>query len=234
MVDVTVAKAFAIIGDRLKAGKEVTEFEITEFIHKEFDDAGYLYDPYPWCCVNANSADPHYLPSKEKNTAIKKGDWVLIDLWCAKPGHPFADITRVAVADSKPTARQEEVFSVVKAARNAAINLVKERMASGETLRGGEVDSAARKVIEDAGFGEYFIHRTGHSITTALHGEGVNIDALETQEERHIIPGVCFSIEPGIYIPGEFGVRLEVDVLVTPEKEVMVTGGVQDEITCLL
>lgn len=235
-LDRTVAKAWRLIGEALKNSQRITEYDVQQFITHELNDHGYIFEGGPLVSVNAHSADPHYCCSKEHYAVICQGDFVLIDLWCKQnlPHAVYADITRVGVADVKPTKRQEEIFGIVKKARDAATDLVKERFAKGEPLMGWEVDEAARAVIADAGYGPYFTHRTGHNIHTKDHGNGAHIDNLETQDRRQILKGTCFSIEPGIYLPGEFGVRLEYDIYVDHLGKVHVTGGIQDEIVCAL
>lgn len=163
-------------------------------------------------------------------------DFILIDLWCKKKGDPeaiYGDITRVGVAAKSPNPRQHEIFSIVKEARDAATELVKERFAANQPIMGWEIDQKCRDVIAAAGYGQYFVHRTGHNIGTEDHGSGAHIDNFETQDRRKILPGTCFSIEPGIYLPDEFGVRLEYDVYIHHDGTVEVTGGIQDEIYCI-
>ena len=145
----------------------------------------------------------------------------------------YGDITRVGVAAENPTAKQQEIFQIVRSAQKAAIELVKSRFAQKKRLEGWEVDEAARRVIRDAGYGEFFIHRTGHNIEVHLHGSGANMDNLESHDARAILRGTCFSIEPGIYLPGEFGVRLETDLYIHLDGTVEVTGGEQDEVVFL-
>jgi Xaa-Pro aminopeptidase len=235
VLEEAVADAWELIAACLKENEEITEYDVQQFILSEFDAKGCITDHAPICAVNGNAANPHYVPTLEASTTIKLGDFVLIDLWCKKnsPKATYGDITRVGVAAAAPTSRQKEIFAIVKEARNSATALVEERFARKEPVMGWEVDATARKVIEDAGYGEYFIHRTGHNIDEIGHGDGANIDNLETQDCRHILKGTCFSIEPGIYLPGEFGVRLEYDVYVHQDGAVQVTGGVQEEIVCI-
>jgi Xaa-Pro aminopeptidase len=165
---------------------------------------------------------------------VKKGDFILIDLWCKRdlPQAVYADITRVAVA-GRPTARHEEIFQIVRKAQKAGTDFVRERMTKKKEVRGCEVDDVCRKVIVDAGYGEYFTHRTGHNIHTEDHGPGANIDGFETLDERLLIPKTCFSIEPGIYLPKEFGVRLEYDVYIHDNHTIEVTGGIEDKLVVL-
>jgi len=183
------------------------------------------YHP-PIVGVNEHSGDPHYEPLPGKDGVIRAGDFVLIDLW-AKVDHPdgvYSDLTRVGfVGDSVPE-KYERTFEIVAQARDAAIALVRERFATGGPLRGWEVDQAARDVITAAGYGEHFVHRTGHNIGRETHGNGANMDGLETKETRLVLPRTCFSIEPGIYLP-KFGVRSEVNVFIDGDRKVHVTAG---------
>ena len=208
---------FAHVLHRLAGGETVTECGVQDYMMGRFADYGLETDHPPIVGVNAHGADPHFAPRRDADAELRMGDYLLIDLWGKLPGADdiVADITWVAYAGREVPARAREVFDVVKAARDRAIAYAHERLATGEAVYGYEVDDACRKVIDDAGFGAYFIHRTGHSIGTAGHGNGVNIDNLETQDRRRLIPGVGFSIEPGIYLPHEgFGVRLEIDCYV--------------------
>ena len=228
----TFDKAWELIINNLD---KITEFDVQQFILKEFEKQGCLSEDLPICAVNANSANPHYCPTKEQSTVIKKGDFVLLDLWCKQniPHAVYADITRVGVAAYEPTSRQIEIFDIVKRARDAATQLVITHFTSRQPLRGCEVDRLCRSVIQKAGYGSHFIHRTGHSIHTSDHGNGAHIDNLETQDQRFLLPSTCFSIEPGIYLPGEFGVRLEYDVYIHQDGRVQITGGVQEKIACI-
>lgn len=236
VLDETAANAWAFISDHLKAGKTITEYDVQQYMMKEVDKKGCTHEGHFFCSVNEHSADGHYTPQKKGSSEIKKGDFVLIDLWCKlkKSGSVYADITRVGVASSRPTAKQQEIFEIVKKAQHAGLALIKSRFAEGKALMGWEIDAATRKVIEDAGYGKFFTHRTGHNMYDQDHGKGAHIDNLETRDLREILPGTCFTIEPGIYFPGDFGIRLEFDVYIDHQRGVHVTGGIQEEITCLL
>ena len=178
----------------------------------------------PNVSVNANSSDSHYEPTSAGSRPINEGDFVLIDIWgrMDRPETCTYDITWTGVVGREPSDRERQVFSLVAQARDAAIKTVQDAFAAGQPLAGWQADDAARSVIRDAGFGEYFTHRTGHSISTETHGNGANLDNLETHDERLILPYTCFSVEPGIYLP-EFGVRSEVNMLTEPGRAV-VTG----------
>lgn len=219
-------RAWSYIADRVRKDGSVRETEVQAVIMDHFKQHGLTTYHPPIVGVNEHSGDPHYEPLPGKDGVIRQGDFVLIDLW-AKVDHPdgvYSDLTRVGfVGDSVPE-KYERIFQIVAAARDAAIALVRERFAAGESLRGWEVDNAARSVIEKAGYGEYFVHRTGHNIGRETHGNGANMDGLETKETRLVLPRTCFSVEPGIYLP-EFGVRSEVNVFIDANRRVHVTAG---------
>jgi Xaa-Pro aminopeptidase len=184
----------------------------------------------PNVSVNANSSDSHYEPTAASSKPINEGDFLLIDIWgrMNRPGSCFYDITWTAVVGRSPSEREQQVFSLVAQARDAAIKVVQEAFAAGRPLAGWQADDAARAVIRQAGFAEYFTHRTGHSISYETHGNGANLDNLETHDDRLLLPYTCFSVEPGIYLP-EFGVRSEVNML-TEQGGAVVTGPIQTEL----
>jgi len=227
-----VFEAFNMIKGALNKGERLTEFQVQEFIWKRFDELGMISNARPIVAVNSNSGMPHYTPDEKEHAEIKNGDFVLIDLW-AKLKEPqnatYADITWTGfVGDSVPE-KYKEIFDVVSGGRDAALNLVKERITNGQTLFGWEVDDAARNFIASKGFGDYFIHRTGHSIGLEVHANGANMDNLETKEERRVLPNTCFSIEPGVYLK-EFGIRSEIDVFVGEGKVVVAASPIQEEV----
>ena len=236
LLDRVVGEAWEKIAQSLIKGTNINEYQVQQFIAEQIAMRGFMAEGTPIVGVNGHSADPHYEPSKENSSEIKKGDFVLIDLWCKKK-HPkaiYGDICRVAVADAQATQRQKEIFSIVRQAQKAATDFVIDRYAKHESLKGYEVDQVSRKIIEEKGYGKYFTHRTGHNIYTQDHGPGAHIDSLETQDVRELIPRTCFSIEPGIYLQGEFGIRLEYDVFLGDQGKVYINGGHQDEILILL
>ena len=220
-----VRAAFDRVFDKLRSGGEDDEYAVQQFIVEQFERTGLWGENEPIVGVNAHSADPHYQPGPGATSPIRRGDFLLIDLFAKEKAHGsvYADITWCGVCAESPTDRQEEVFRAVAGARDAATELVTSRY-PGTTVRGFEVDDAARQVIVDAGYGEKFIHRTGHSIGISDHGQGANMDNLETHDTRPLLPMTGFSIEPGIYLEGDFGVRLEINVALTPEHA-EVTGG---------
>ncbi len=230
-----VDKVWGRIAHFLKEGKLLTEFDVQQFMAEQFGNEQCHSDDLPICAVNANSANPHYSPNPDTALPIQKGDLILIDLWCKKKVSQavYADITRVAMASSEPPPLQNSIFHIVRQAQKAATKLVEERFLKKQPVMGWEVDQAARNVIQTAGYGDYFIHRTGHNIDTKDHGNGANIDNYETHDDRLLLPRTCFSIEPGIYLPGKFGIRLEYDVFIHEDGKIQTTGGEQDELLCL-
>lgn len=225
--------AFQRIGDRLRAGEDVTEYEIQRFIQEQFDQHDLVFDHGPIVAVNAHSGDPHYEPSAEEHAAITAGDWVLIDLWAKEPGDEgvYCDVTWCGYVGEDVPEHHQEVFDTVLAARDAAVEFVQGAWSRGEPMQGWQADRAARDVIDEAGYGDYFVHRTGHSMgpSPSPHALGVNLDDLETHDTREIIPGVGFSVEPGIYLPA-FGVRSEIDMYVDPNDGPIVTTAMQQEV----
>lgn len=236
ILEEAVEEAWKRIAEDLAAGNSIDEYGVQQFLLSYFAANGCVACDPPICAVNAHAADPHYMPSPLASSAIQKGDFILIDLWCKldQPDAVYGDITKVAVAASAPTERQREIFEIVKAARDRAIELVKRRFSEKRRIEGWEVDQAARDIIEAAGYGPYFIHRTGHNIGEEIHGVGANMDNYETHDSRQIIPRSCFSIEPGIYLPGEFGVRLECDLLIDSGGEVKIAGSLQQNVGTIL
>jgi Xaa-Pro aminopeptidase len=221
-----VIKAFNYIREMTVSGKPVNEYNVQQLIMDEFAARKYYTDSPPIVGVNENSANPHYAPSAEINKPITKDDFVLIDLWAKvdKDDSVWADITWTGYMGETVPGKYKKIFDIVALSRDTAFNLIDERFKSGKEVRGFEVDDAARKIITDAGYGEYFIHRTGHSISIDLHGSGAHMDNYETRDERLILPSTSFSIEPGIYLTGDFGVRSEIDVFITPDGKVLQTG----------
>ncbi len=234
VVHASIRMAFAAIRDALGAGKTLTEYDVQQAILRFFAEHGLETDEPPIVAVNANSGNPHYAPTPEAAQPIREKDFVLLDVWGRqrKPGAVYFDITWTGFAAEQVPGRYAEIFAVVREAREAAVNLVQEAMRAGRPLYGYEVDDAARSVIARSGYGEYFIHRTGHSIGEDIHGNGANMDNFETHDTRRIVPRTCFSIEPGIYLQ-EFGVRSEVNVYVD-ERDARTTGESQQEIIPIL
>jgi Xaa-Pro dipeptidase len=223
-------EAFAHIGDQMRAGRTITQYDVQQFIVKRFSEEGLTcMSEYPIVGTNEQPADPHFEPTPENARPIRKGDTLLIDLWAKleRPGAIFYDITWCGFLGKNPPAKYIEIFNVVRDARNAALEFVRSRYAAHKPVFGWEADDACRAVVEKAGYGRHFVHRTGHSIGEDVHWSGVNIDNLETRDERELVPGVCFSIEPGIYLEGEMAARSEINVFITPDGKVTVAGEMQ-------
>jgi len=235
VLEKAVAGAWNLIKQHLDDGTLIDEYQVQQFIMNEFKQNGCVTEGVPICAVNGNAADPHYCPTKSKCTAIHRGDFILIDLWCKKDVEDavFADITRVGVASKESTKKQQEVFELVKKAQKAGTDLIIERYEKGKEIKGSEVDEKVRLIIKKGGYGEYFTHRTGHNIHIENHGPGANLDNLETKDNRPLIPRTCFSNEPGIYLPGEFGVRLEYDIYIHEDGKVEITQTPQEELVML-
>ena len=221
-----VNKSFNFVKKSFNENKSLNEFNVQQFIMKEFEKRSYYTDSPPIVGVNENSANPHYAPDDKIHKQINKGDFVLIDLWAKinRDDAVWADITWVGYMGKTVPEKYTKIFNIVAEARDAAFNLISDRFRQGKEVRGFEGDDAARDVITRAGYGKYFIHRTGHSISSDLHGSGAHLDNYETRDERLILPSTSFSIEPGIYLPGDFGVRSEIDVFITKDGKAISTG----------
>jgi Xaa-Pro dipeptidase len=230
-IDEIVSAVWKHIAARLRSGgAPLNEHEVMVWLREAMQRAGIAEGYGPNVSVNANSSDSHYEPTSAASKPIREGDFLLIDIWgrMDRPGTCFYDITWTGVVGREPNERERQVFSLVAQARDAAIKTVQEAFTAGKAIAGWQADDAARGVIRSAGFGDYFTHRTGHSIANETHGNGANLDNLETHDERLILPYTCFSVEPGIYLP-EFGVRSEINMLTEPGKAV-VTGPIQTEL----
>ncbi len=229
-VDAIRRNAFRLASERLGADGRIGEFEVKQFIREGFSRAGLVTDHGPIVAANENSSNPHYEPAEGVSREIRAGDCLLIDMWAkvrAADG-VYYDITWTGFCGEKAPDEMQNVFEVIRGARDRAIACVQRAIGEGRDLRGFEVDDAARNYIRERGWGEYFIHRTGHSIGAEVHGAGANMDNLETHDERRVIPWTCFSIEPGIYLP-KFGIRSEVNVFVGDDCA-RVTGEIQTEL----
>ena len=233
-VDRIVAEAFRRAARGVRENRPETEYGLQQWIREQFAAAGLASEEGPDIAVNAHASDPHYGPSPDRPTPIKQGDLLLLDVWAKRSttGSVYYDITWVGYLGTKAPEKISRVFKIVRDARDKAVDLILTSIAKGKPLQGWQVDKAARGVIEKAGFGKYFFHRTGHNIGTSVHGNGANMDGIETHDVRHLIPGTCTSVEPGIYLP-EFGIRSEVNVYVG-ERDARVTGAIQQEILPLL
>jgi Xaa-Pro dipeptidase len=232
LIDTITAESFKEIGRRVRNGG-TTEHAMQQWLLEAFRRENLVTDDPPIVAVNKNSGNPHYEPHAEGSAPIREGDFVLLDVWAKqnKPEAVYYDITWTGCVGKAPSDEQRKVFQIVRDARDVGVKTVQEAVSAGRALAGWEVDHAVRRHIKQAGYGDYFIHRTGHSIGTEVHANGANMDDLEVHDERQILPNSCFSIEPGIYLP-EFGVRSEVNVLVRP-KSAQVTGKIQREIVII-
>jgi Xaa-Pro aminopeptidase len=233
-IDRVVREAFDHAAKCVKEKKPLTEYHLQQFILGRFEEAGIITEEGPDVAVNENASDPHYGPTREKSSPIREGDLLLLDVWgkLKTANSVYYDITWMGYLGATVPEKYTKIFCVLREARDRAVDLICSNVKAGKPLQGWQVDEAARSVVEKAGYGKYFFHRTGHNIGTSVHGNGVNMDGLETQDERHLISQTCNSVEPGIYLP-EFGMRTEVDVYVD-EKEARVTGAIQREILPLL
>jgi len=232
-VDRVRAEAFRMIGERTRNGGSVQELEVKNFVREGFVRAGMVVEDGPIVGVNANAANPHYEPFEGLTQPIRTGDFVLLDMWAKldQPGSVYYDITWTGFCGPNPTEEMRKVFGIVREARDRAIERVQKAMRAGEPVRGFEVDDAARGYISSQGYGKFFVHRTGHSIGQEVHGNGANMDNLETHDERRIVPWTCFSVEPGIYLE-KFGVRSEINLFVE-ERDARVTGEMQKELVLI-
>lgn len=231
-----VDEAFAHVASAITKGRELTEYGLQQFILSRIHDAGMTTSSAPIVAVDAHSADPHYGPVESGSSPITRDNVVLIDLWSKRtePGSVYGDITWTGYTGKHVPSKQRMVFEQVRRGRDAAHLFVQERIAAGRFPFGWEVDDVCRNVIREAGYGDFFVHRTGHSIGEEVHGNGANIDNLETQDSRRLMPRTCFSIEPGIYLPGEFGIRSELDVYVSDREALVYGQPLQTEIVPLL
>lgn len=227
------SEAFDLIRERTRNNSGLHEWEVRSFLLNRFSEENLETDHGPIVAVNSNASDPHYEPSEHRHSSIRRGDLVLIDMWAKlrEPDAVYYDVTWTGFCGDSVPDDIWKVFSIVSGARDAAVRFVQGRISQRQVAAGFEVDDTARRVIEDAGFGRYFIHRTGHSIGTDVHGAGANMDNFETHDERHILPSTCFSVEPGIYLP-EFGIRSEVNVFIR-ENDAFVTGEAQSSVVLL-
>jgi Xaa-Pro dipeptidase len=230
-VDRVLAAGWQEIGHRIRHGSGTHEFAAVEFLQNAMRHEGLVWEHGTNVSVGPHSADSHYHPSPESSKPIRSGDFLLIDIWARldQPHSCYYDITWTGVVDREPTPREQQIFETVRDARDAACALIEAEFAIGNPIAGWQADEAARSVIRNAGFEKHFTHRTGHNIGNVLHGNGAHLDNLETHDERLLLPNTCFSVEPGLYFPGEFGVRSEVDMIARPGKA-QVTGRIQSQL----
>jgi Xaa-Pro dipeptidase len=233
-IDKIIQGAFQHAAAAVRAKKSLTEYDLQQWIVREFEKAGIYREEGPDVAVNEHASDPHYGPKPNGSAPIREGDLLLLDVWGKTKAEDsvYYDVTWVGYLGAKVPEKMAKVFAVVREARDKAVDLIKANIAAGKPLQGWQVDKVTRAVIEKAGYGKYFFHRTGHSIGQSVHGNGANMDGLETRDVRHLIPRTCTSIEPGIYLP-QFGIRSEVNVYIG-EKGAEVTGPQQKEVLALL
>jgi len=234
-IDELLAEGWKQIGRRLRPASggppaRYTEFDHMQWLSEAMRRAGLVWDSGPNVSVNAHCSDSHYDPTADDCAEIREGDFLLIDIWARtdEDTSVYYDITWTGVVGREPTEREQQVFSTVRDARDAAIAAVQQAFAAGRPIHGFEADDACRAVIRAAGFGDYFTHRTGHNIAHEIHGPGAHLDNLETHDVRRLLPNTCFSVEPGIYLP-EFGVRSEIDMMTSADRA-WVTGRIQREL----
>ncbi len=234
MIDGIMREAFTRAGEAVRRKEALTEYDLVQWTHEKFRENGLTTDDPPHASVGPNTGDPHYEPRRGASAPIREDDLLLLDFWgkTQATDSVYYDITWVGYLGAKVPEKYAKIFAVVREARDGAIAFIQENIRAGWPIAGWQVDRVARGVIRKAGYGKYFVHRTGHSIGRDIHGAGANMDDLETHDVRRIIPHTCFSIEPGIYLP-EFGIRSEVNVYVD-EKEARVTGAIQEEVIPVL
>jgi Xaa-Pro dipeptidase len=234
IIDRVIRGAFDEAAKHVRSKQTLTEYDLQQWILRQFDASGIQQENGPDVAVNANASDPHYGPVQGKAAPIREGDLLLLDVWgrTRDAGSVYYDVTWMGYLGAKVPEKYAKIFGVLRDARDKGVDLIRSTIAAGKPLQGWQVDKAARTIIEKAGYGKYFFHRLGHNIGETIHGNGANMDNLETHDIRHLIPKTCTSIEPGIYLP-EFGMRTEVNVYIG-EKEARVTGAVQKEIVALL
>ncbi len=235
LIDKILDEAFGEVRKSLRNKKYKTEYEIEQFIEKRFKANHLITDDPLIVGTNDHPANPHFAPTPKNSSKIKPGDKLLIDLWAKldKPGSIYYDITWCAFVGDEPTDEYVKAFHTVRDARRAGFKFLTERLNSGKQVAGWEVDDVCRNVVKERGYGEFFTHRTGHSIGEEVHGNGANIDNFETQDTRFLVPGCLFSLEPGIYLEGKMGVRSELNVLIDNSHNAMITGREQEELVLI-
>jgi Xaa-Pro dipeptidase len=234
IVDEVKNEGFRLIAKTIREGKALTEYDVQQYMWKLFEKKNLIADHPAIVAVNANASNPHYSPERNHSALIRGGDLVLIDIWgkLNKPESIYGDITWMGFVGKEPPAKQQQVFDIVKAAQQAAFCFILENHKQGKTTYGWEADQVTRDYITERGYGDFFLHRTGHNIGQEVHGNGAHLDNLETRERRKLIPETGFSIEPGIYLP-EFGIRSEIDVYIGKDGPA-ITSREQTEILRLL
>lgn len=227
--------AWKFVADSVRAGNTIRETDVQDRVMDFYHANGMTTYHPPIVGIGPHSGDPHYAPERGSDALVEEGQFLLLDMWAKmdRPKGVYSDLTKVGFIGTVVPEKYEKIFQIVAAARDAGIACARDAFAEGRELQGWEVDQATRDVIDEAGYGDYFIHRTGHNIGQETHGNGAHMDNLETREDRLVMPRTCFSIEPGIYLD-EFGVRSEINVFVHPNGELEVTGGLQTEVLPIL
>ncbi|HKW88620.1 MAG TPA: Xaa-Pro peptidase family protein [Candidatus Acidoferrales bacterium] len=234
VIDQVTREAFARAGSFVRERKPLTEYDLQQWMLGQMRAHSVVTDDPPNASAGPNSGNPHYEPKTSGSSPIREGDLLLLDVWgkLDRPGSVYYDITWMGYLGSVVPAKYAKLFQVVRQARDAAIKVVKDSVAAGRVIHGWEVDRAARGVIRKAGYAKNFTHRTGHSIGQEVHGNGANMDGLETRDDRKLVPHTCFSVEPGVYFP-DCGVRTEINMYIG-DGEAVVTGAIQEEIIPIL
>ncbi len=235
VLDKAFKSSFRLIKESLDANTPITELHVQEHILKIFHEERCSSSHTPICAVNAHAALPHYTPTAESNQVIQRGDLILIDMWCKKqhPRAPYADFTQMALASHVQNESYAKTYDIVLQAQKKAIAFIQDRLKSKQDIYGYEVDDVTREHIASFSLDHYFTHRTGHNIHTLVHGHGTHLDNFETHDTRRLMPRTCFSIEPGIYLPGEYGIRLESNAFITQDLQLEITGPVADTLPLL-
>jgi Xaa-Pro aminopeptidase len=231
-LDTLAEETFFFLEECLNKKKKISEYQLQQWVLERFSEQGFMTQYPPTCAFGVHTADPHYSPQKEDSFLLKQGEPILLDFVAKKttPESIYGDITRVGFAGSSIPSRYEHIFNLVKEAQQEAFKFIKGRFSKKENVKGFEVDAVCREMIEKEGYGEYFTHRTGHNLYTSVHGSGAHLDGFETFDDRPLIPNTCFTIEPGIYLPDLFGVRVEYDVLIHHDDSLEITSGIQEKI----
>lgn len=231
-LDKIAEETFLFLSKCLKEKKAISEYQLQQWVLEQFDKNEFITEYPPTCAFGVHTADPHYSPNKEDSLVLKPNEPVLLDFVAKtkKKRSVYGDITRMGFTGSSIPVKYQKIFDVVKNAQKQAFEFIKERFASNQGVKGFEVDQVCRSFVEKEGYGNHFLHRTGHNIYLTVHGSGAHLDSFETFDDRPLIPNTCFTIEPGIYLLNEFGARVEYDVIIHDDKTLEITSGIQDKI----
>lgn len=231
-LDKIAEETFVFLSKCLKENKSLSEYQLQQWVLEHFDKQDFTTEYPPTCAFGVHTADPHYSPSKESSFLLKQNEPVLLDFVAKRKqkSSVYGDITRVGFTGSSIPAKYQKIFEVVKNAQAQGFDFIKKHFGSNKEVKGFEVDQVCRGFVEKEGYGDYFTHRTGHNLYLSVHGSGAHLDSFETFDDRPLIPNTCFTIEPGIYLPKEFGVRVEYDVIIHNNNTLEITSGVQEKI----